>query len=255
LNYHDLSLSLVEALLHSHGNTTSQRAPSPGAAGQTAPRPPCCLTISREAGALGNSVATAVGKRLNWPVYDREILDRIGQEMRRPPHHLAMVDERPGNWLEESLSSLLSEYHVSADTYLKYLIGTVRGLGTVGQCVIVGRGANYILPAETTLRVRLVAALQDRVQVIARRLRLSEREAGTWVEKTERQRLEFVKRYFRKDSTDPHDYDLVLNMSRLSVDDAAELLIQMLQRFEGRAAVLERKPQPEASGPSVPAMS
>jgi cytidylate kinase len=229
LNYHDLSLSLVEALLRSHGEASGQRGPS-GAAR----RPPWCITISREAGAQGNSVATAIGKRLTWPVYDREILDKIGEEMRRPPRHLEAVDERPGNWLEECLSGLLSECHVSADAYLKYLTGTVRGLGTAGKCVIVGRGANYILPAATTLRIRLVASLEDRVKVIAGWLRLSEREAATWVENTERQRLAFVKRYFGKDSADPHQYDLVLNMSRLSVEEAADLIIQMLRRFEER---------------------
>jgi hypothetical protein len=242
LNYHDLSLSLVDALLRSHGEATGQRKPSASAAGHAAPRPPCCITISREAGALGNSVATAIGKRLKWPVYDREILDKIGEEMRRQPRHLESVDERPGYWLQQCLSGLLNQYHVSADTYLKYLIGSVRGLGAVGRCVIVGRGANYILPAATTLRVRLVALPEDRVRVIARRLGLSDREAATWVETTERQRLVFVKRYFGKDSTDPHDYDLVLNMSRLAVEEAAEVIIQMLQRLEAQGSPAERKP-------------
>jgi cytidylate kinase len=192
-------------------------------------------------------VATAVGKRLNWPVYDREILDKIGEEMKRPPRHLEGVDERPGNWLEECLAGLLSEYHVSADAYFKYLLGTVRGLGAVGRCVIVGRGANYILPAASTLRVRLVASREDRVQVIARQLGLSEPEAAAWVEKTERHRSGFVKRYFGKDSTDPHQYDLVLNMSRLSVEDAAEVIIQMSRRVEGHGFFGERKQQTAAS--------
>jgi hypothetical protein len=240
LSYHDLSLSLVQALLRSHGEAAGERKLSPGAAGQAPPPPPWCITISREAGALGNSVATAIGKKLSWPVYDREILDKIGEEMQRPPQHLESVDERPSYWLEECLSGMLSQCVVSADTYLKYLVGTVRGLGAVGRCVIVGRGANYILPAATTLRVRLVASPEDRVRVIARRRKLSQREATTWVETTERQRAAFVKRYFGQDSTDPHHYDLVLNMSRLSVEEAAEVIIQMLRRFQERALPTER---------------
>jgi cytidylate kinase len=186
-------------------------------------------------------VASAIGKRLNWPVYDREILEKLGEDMRRSPRHLEMVDERPVNWLEDCLSGFLNEYHVSADAYLKYLLCAVRGLGAVGQCVIVGRGANYLLPPASTLRIRLVASFEDRIKVIARRFSLSEQEAATWVEKTERQRSEFVKRYFGKDSTDAHHYDLVLNMSRVSVEQAAELVIQMLRRFEGRGGPTERK--------------
>jgi cytidylate kinase len=236
LNYHDLSLSLVDALLKSHGEAQGQRTPSHGL-----PRSSWCITISRQAGALGNSVATAIGKQLNWPVYDREILEKIGEEMRRSPRHLETVDERPINWLEDCLSGFLNEHHVSADAYLKYLACTVRGLGSVGKCVIVGRGASYILPPATTLRIRLVASLEDRIKVIAGRLGLLEREAATWIEKTERQRIGFVKRYFGRDATDPHDYDLVLNMSRVSVEEAAELVIQMLRRFEGRGVPTERK--------------
>lgn len=236
MNYHNLSLSLVDALLRSHGEATNQRMVSAGP-----PRPPWCITISREVGALGNTVGTAIGKRLNWPVYDREILEKIGEEMQRSPRHLETVDERPFNWLEECLSGFLNQYHVSADAYIKFLICTVRGLGTVGNCVIVGRGANYILPAATTLRVRLIASMEDRVKAIIRLHGLSERDAATWMEKTERQRLGFVKHYFGKDSTDPHHYDLVLNMSRLTVDEAADLIIQMLKRFEERGSATEGK--------------
>jgi cytidylate kinase len=238
LSYHDLSLSLVQALLRSHAEE-----PGKGAGVQPEPPPPFSITISREAGALGNSVAMAVGKRLNWPVYDKEILDKIGEEMRRPPRHLEAVDERPGNWLEECLSGLLSEYHVGTDAYIKYLIGTVRGLGAVGRCVIVGRGANYILPAATTLRVRLIASMEDRIRAMTSRLRLSETEAAAWIHKTERQRLEFVKRYFRRDVTDPHDYDLVLNMSRVSIEDGADVIIQMLRQFEARRLLASAKQQ------------
>jgi cytidylate kinase len=253
LNYHDLSLSLVDALLRSHTEVLGQR---PLSASQ---HRPWCITISREAGALGNSVAKAIGKRLDWPVYDREILEKVGEEMRRSPRHLETVDERPLNWLEDCLSGFLNEYHVSADAYLKYLACTVRGLGTVGKCVIVGRGANYILPPATTLRVRLIASLEDRVKVIAGRFGLLNREAAAWVKKTERERIGFVKRYFGKDSTDPHHYDLVLNMSRVSAEEAAELIIQMLRHFEGRVVATERKqagaavPEGFAVGPQYPA--
>jgi Cytidylate kinase-like family len=236
LNYHDLSLSLVEGLLRSHGAKPGPREP---------PHVPFCITISREAGARGTSVATAIGQRLHWPVYDKEILDKIGEEMRRPPRQLEAVDERPGNWLEECLSGLLSKYPVSADAYFKYLLGTVRGLGAVGHCVIVGRGANYILPGASTLRVRLVASREDRVRVMTDQLGLSEHDAATWVERTERQRVEFVKHYFGKDVADPHAYDLVLNMSRVSTEDGAEIIIQLLRQFEGRSVLASVKQQPQ----------
>jgi cytidylate kinase len=243
MNNRDLSVTLVRALLRSQAEAPGPRAPA-GVPNPT--RPPFSITISREAGALGHSVAAEVGRRLGWPVYDRELLGMIAEEMRRHPSQLEAVDERPDSWLEECLSGLLSKYSVSSDAYLKYLFGTVRGLGAVGRCVVVGRGANFILPAETTLRVRLVAAREDRVQAVARRLNLSAREAVAWVDRTERERALFARLAFRQDVEDPHHYDVVLNTSRLSVEEAADAVIQVLRRFEGRGSPAGGNAEPAA---------
>ena len=228
MNPHDLTVSVVQGLVQSHA--AADQSPK-----KPAPRRPSTIAVSREVGALGSTVAREVGRRLGWPVYDREILDKIGEDMRRPPQHLQALDERPSSWLEELLAGLASQHSVSPDRYLKYLVGAVRGLGQIGRCVIVGRGANFILPAETTLRVRLVASAEDRARVIAQRFNLGPREAATWAERTERQRGEFVRRAFRQDVADPHHYDLVLNMSRLSVEEAADVIIRVLQGLEGRS--------------------
>jgi cytidylate kinase len=236
MNYRDISLSLADALVRSQAGPR----PATNAAQHDQARPPYTITISREAGALGSSVAAEVGRRLDWPVYDRNILDKIAEELRLPPSYLEDVDERPATWLGECLSCLFEKYHVGSDVYLKHLFAAVRGLGAAGQCVIVGRGANFILPAETTLRVRLVARPEDRVEVVARRLGFSARQADLWVKTTELERFAFVKRAFQLDPTDPHHYDLVLNLSRLSVPEAADVIIETLRRLERRSPAAGR---------------
>jgi hypothetical protein len=240
---HDLSAAVVQALLRSEAGARGQAAPAGAAPPAGAP---FSIAISREAGAFGRSVAAEVGRRLGWPVYDRELLDKVAEEMRRPPAALQGVDERPGSFLEDCLAGLLRDYHVTADVYLKYLLGAVRGLGAVGRCVIVGRGANFILPAETTLRVRLVASREDRTQVAARLLNLPVADAAAWVERTERHRAEFMRRSFGQDPADPHHHDLVLNMSRLSVEEAADTVVGMLRAFEHR-----RPPAPREGAPAA----
>jgi cytidylate kinase len=52
------------------------------------------------------------------------------------------------------------------------------------------------------------------------------------VEKTVQDRHEFVRKHFGKDVADPHLYDLVINTSRLTVPESAELIIQALHRRE-----------------------
>jgi cytidylate kinase len=195
------------------------------------------VTVSREVGALGSAVGAEVARRLNCPLYDRQILDKVAGEMRRPTFSLETVDERPVGWLEGALSSLLSDYHVDADAYLKYLIGTVRGLGLSGPGVFVGRGATWILPPETNVRVRLLADRADRIRNMARRLGCGEHEAAQWVERTEHDRGRFARRHFNVDPADPHHYDLCLNVSRLTVAECADLIIETLHRFAARGPV------------------
>ena len=85
--------------------------------------------------------------------------------------------------------------------------------GVIGDCVIVGRGAAHILPKETTLRVRLVGNLDDRIAAICRRMALTKEKAAKWLADTDHQRQTFVKDHFLKDPSDSHNYDLVLNTS------------------------------------------
>jgi cytidylate kinase len=224
MNIRDVTLSLTEALLRSHTVTGAGENEGPAAK-----RPPFTVTISREVGALGNTVGAEVATRLGWALHDHEIINKIAEEMGKPTTHIRGVDERQFSWLEECLAGLMSEYRVNPSEYLKQLIGTIRGLGARGQCVIVGRGANFILPPETTLRVRLVADLKDRINVIGRLRGISDRDARRWIEEVEKERTRFVQSNFGKDVADPCHYDLVLNTSRLSAEECADTIIHTLQ--------------------------
>jgi cytidylate kinase len=113
-------------------------------------------------------------------------------------------------------------------------------LAAHGECVIVGRGAAQVLPAETTLRVRLVAPEEKRVEAIEQRFGISNEEAARWVEKTDAERIRFVRDHFHKDPADPRNYDLVLNSLRFSVDECADLILEALHRLQTKA--LARKP-------------
>jgi cytidylate kinase len=226
MNVRDVSLSLAEALL---------RSDSAPRAGQGELRSPLTVTISREVGALGTTVATEVGKQLGWPVYDQEIINKIADEMGKSLSQVRGLDERHVSWLEEALAGLSTDTPVSPTSYLKHLIATFHGLAVKGRCIIVGRGANYILPPRTTLSVRLVGDLQDRIKAVGQRRGISDREATRWMEQTENHRVGFIRDSFGKDSADPHHYDLVLNTSRLSVAECAESIVHALHLIERRA--------------------
>jgi cytidylate kinase len=102
-----------------------------------------------------------------------------------------------------------------------HVIGTI---GKHGRAVVVGRGANFILPPEQRFRVRITASQRLRVENVARHFNLSPDEAKRRVIKTESNRKAFIRKYFNADIADPTNYDLVINTDKLSVGNAVDLI-------------------------------
>lgn len=194
------------------------------------------IAISRQTGARGNTVAREVGRQLGWLVYDHELLEKIAQEMQVRVNLLESIDERRVSWLEEQVEAFSHVPYVSEMAYCRHLVQTILSLGLHGECIILGRGATFILPARTTLRVRLVAGLEDRIGVMAQEFGIRPYEAARLVRETDRQRAAFIREHFHQDLKDPLHYDLVLNTSRLTVPECARLIVSALQKDQRRTS-------------------
>jgi cytidylate kinase len=190
------------------------------------------IALARAAGAPGTTVASEVGKRLNWPVYDHLLLERIAKEMGLRTQLVESVDERRRSWLLEMVEGFVSADGVSELSYVRHLTQTILSLAEHGECVIVGRGAAQILPPKTTLRVRLDGDLDDRIAAVSSRLSLSRDKAAKWVADTEHRRETFIKDHFLKSPADARYYDLILNTSTWSVADCTDLILCAVKSLE-----------------------
>ncbi len=202
--------------------------------------PPYTVAFSREAGSGGILVAREVGRRLNWPVYDHELLDHLARELRVDVDQLENVDERQPGWLVECVKAFAAASSVSEVAYFLRLLKLLLSLGERGQCVIVGRGAMIVLPVETTVRVRVVASREDRIANISRERGLDPTEAASYMESTDRERSRFIRQHFHKDLADPLLYDLVLNASRLPVDESAAIVVEAVHHLQARGAPVKQ---------------
>jgi cytidylate kinase len=211
-----------------------------GRPGRRPAAPAFTIALHREAGAAGSPVGHAVGERLQWPVYDQELVERIANDMGLRPALVESVDERHRSWLHEAMEGFTLAPGASENAYVHHLLQTLLSLGAHGHCVVVGRGAAFVLPLETTLRVRLVGDEKDRIASVQSRLKLTPAEARRWVEETDRERVRFNKDHFGKDPREALHYDLVLNTSRWPVAECAELIVDALRRLERSAGRGER---------------
>jgi cytidylate kinase len=209
----------------------SRESPRHGFQGDRAPVPPAAeypagltVAVSREAGARGGSIGRRVARNLGWQVYDQELLEYVSQE---GPLHQELLDGLPpvaAAWLGQRLEQLLREQSLSQHPSIVRLARAILALAAQGNVVLIGRGAGVLLPAETTLHVRLVAPLADRIAYMSQWLRLTVEEATERVRLRDARRAEFLATHFHRPPGEPHQYDLLLNSSLLGEELCAELI-------------------------------
>ncbi len=193
------------------------------------PVPGPFLTISREAGSGGAEVAMRVGQQLGWSVLDRELIQDLAARLELEPRLLELMDETRVNWFSETLLNLFNSRLVLQDSFVSMLSRGIALAAYDGKVVIVGRGANLVLPPEGGLRVRIVAPRKLRLEALARREGLDERTAGRRLDELDESRTDFVRRHFHSDPADPRFYDLVLDVSRFGIGGSADLIHRALE--------------------------
>ena len=182
------------------------------------------ITLSREPGSGGRIIAQKLAAKLNMEVFHQEVLHEMAKRADVSQQILATMDERGLSILEDWISSLVYDRHMWPDEYLKHLMNVIGTIGKHGRAVVVGRGANFILPPEQRFRARITAPRRLRIQNVAREYNLSEDEAKRRVIQTESDRKAFIRKYFNSDIADPDNYDLILNTESLNLDDATKII-------------------------------
>ena len=187
------------------------------------------VTVSREPGSGGRIVAKGIAERLGLDLFHREIIQQMAQSAHISARLLETLDEKGLSVLEDWVSTLVNERHLWPDQYLQHLMKVIVTIGKHGRAVIVGRGANFILPPEGIFRVRILAPLEMRVQNVARDFDVPVEEAKRRVLRTESARRAFVRKYFHADIADPVNYDLVINTGALSIEAAEKTVMGALE--------------------------
>jgi cytidylate kinase len=188
------------------------------------------VAISRETGVGASAIGRLVGERLGWEVFDKSILDRVAERLHEPRSRLDVIDETSPNWVYDVLGACMDNRLVTHEKLLGGLRRVIRALGRRGKVVIVGRGAQFLLPPDKGLVVRLVASDKYRIARIMARMAASESQARRFMLKMDHDRQEFIAKCFHRDATDPHLYDLVLNVESLGQQGTVEQILVALSR-------------------------
>jgi len=200
-------LEQIQAKVHAgHGRVDAERA---------------TITISREFGAGGHTLAQKVGEELgdDWQVWDRQIVDEIAKHANVRTQLAEMLDEKTHSSVEQMFRYLTNYWGLSPDRYHTHLIEVLLNASHQGRKIIIGRGANFILPR--ALKVRLRASEEFRVKAISLRESISEEAAKNKIKSVDKERGEFIKTMFRRDINDDNFYDITLQTDHLTTVEAS----------------------------------
>jgi cytidylate kinase len=182
------------------------------------------ITISRESGTGGTAIARKLSETLGMDFISSQIVQKVARSAQMSEKVVASLDEKDVTLREDWLKHLFVSQHLWPDRYLRHLTKVMNIVGLHGNAIILGRGANFILPPEETFRIRLIAPLEARIVMVMADRNSSRKAAEKYVFRTDLNRKAFIQKYFGADIADPAHFDIVVDTSRLGIGGTVETI-------------------------------
>ena len=175
------------------------------------------IAIGRQFGSGGHDIGKALAEKLGYDFYDAEIIQMTAGTIGYTPEFVKKNEEIMTNSL---LYDLVNQMYLNIDRQdeapkdkiFEAECQVVRDLAKKGNCVIVGRCADYVLRnSGNCLKVFFSAPLMSRIRRVAQRQNISEGEAKATVQKNEKLRADNYRYYTRRMWGAAGNFDLSLN--------------------------------------------
>jgi hypothetical protein len=202
------------------------------------------ITIEREYGCGGGDIAQLVANRLGWKLWDQRLTEEIARLANCPKAVVEAREERNDPLYYRLFKSFLRGSYegsinapklnlVDSETILKTTRRVVEHAAEKGNCVIVGRGSQQFLKNRPdTLRIFLYAPREDKVRRLLGRGK-SEKDAEELVDTVDRERADFIQKYFDSEWPDRPIYHGMLN-TVIGEECVANMILSLVQTYEAR---------------------
>lgn len=182
------------------------------------------ITISREFGALGATLAALIGEKVGFTIWDQNILRVMAEQLGSNEKTVEEMDENHRELIEDMVAGFMKNVNTNV-SYLRSLKKVIKTIESRGNAIIVGRGANYICNKPDSLHVRIVSPLEKRTTHYAARKGIDKEEALSVIQQTDAEREAFVQYYFKRNISESADYDLILNSGTYSLEEMLRIVI------------------------------
>jgi len=188
------------------------------------------IVISRQFGSGGRKIGKTLSDRLGIPYYDMALIEMASERSEADYKALLEVDEKKINrkWYEFPMEVGL-EYQMKKVPMNEELFGLqaeiIKDLANQGPCILIGRGADYILrDNERMFSVFVHADMKIKMEVVCRHYNLSREEAIALIRKTDKQRSVYYNYYTEYRWGDINNYHMTLDRGRLGIEKCVDIL-------------------------------
>jgi cytidylate kinase len=205
------------------------------------------LTGAREFGSGGADIARLVADRLHWKLLDNALITGIAEKAKVDPKVCRQFDERVDSWMNRLVRNALrhgppeapalvpASAFLDSDTTARITQDLIREAHQLGNCVIVGRGAQCALQREPDVfHVYIYAPWREKVARVRRRFP-DVAKPEELIRATDAQRAEYVRVNFGCEWNNPHLYHLLL-CSSLGEEAAADVILAAMGSRQPAAA-------------------
>lgn len=188
------------------------------------------IAISRQFGSGGRAIGKKVAEELDIPFYDLAIIEMAAERSGAAYEDLLEVDEKKvgTRWYqftdENNAKYSLKRIPVNEELY-RVQKEIIHDMAAKSPCVIIGRGADYILRNnDKLLSVFVIADKETKVENVTAHYNLDRESALELMKKTDKQRKNYYNAYTDYKWGDITNYNMVLDRSKFGIDGCVEIL-------------------------------
>lgn len=189
------------------------------------------ITISRQFGSNGEMIAEILAEATQCLLLNKKTLEEYLSE-----HHVPQIRME---WINESSPHDIEELDQERSVYLEFLQEKISQLSSKGHIIMLGRGGQFLFEDyKESYHLKVIASLETRAVAIQKRFDIDKATALRLINQKDMERDQYTLFYHREDSNDFNAYDLIVNTSKISVADGAEIILYYLMEqgvFPGAA--------------------
>lgn len=183
------------------------------------------ITISRQFGALGRTIAQQMSKELGIEFFDRDIVELTAKRMGLPISEISKEEERHGGFFAERRYPLGMGPVSTQEELFQIQSNIIKDIAAMESCIIVGRCGDYCLRhVDRVLDVYVYASFEKRLENCKSILGMDEKTARSMIQDVDKARENYRRKYCKDMAGVFDNRDICIDSGKFGAEATAEIL-------------------------------